>query len=235
VKIRARGLSFSYGRTAVLRNATAHFHENRITAIVGPSGCGKTTFLSTLNRLWEETPGGSMRGTVEIRLDGSFRDIYARELPVENLRRRVGTVFQTPNPLPMSVFRNVSFPLRLAGVRDPERIRHETERALRRAHLWEEVRHRLSDSALSLSGGQQQRLCIARALILEPEVLLLDEPTSSLDPEAMDAVESLLIELKESCTLLVVSHYLNQVRRIADRVVSLKDGVFAVDSAQAEG
>ncbi len=232
VKIRTRDLSFSYGGTAVLRKVTEHFHENRITAIVGPSGCGKSTFLSTINRLWEETPGGSMQGTVEILLDGSFRDIRSADLPVERLRRRVGTVFQTPNPLPMSIFRNVAFPLRLAGVRDEDRIRREAEQALRKVHLWDEVKHRLYESALSLSGGQQQRMCIARAMILEPEVLLLDEPTSSLDPKAVEAVERLLVELRESCTLLVVSHYLDQVKRIADRVVELRDGMFAIDRAR---
>ncbi len=233
VKIRTHKISFSYDGKPVLRDATACFHEKSITAIVGPSGCGKSTFLLTLNRLWEEMPNGSMRGTVEMHLDGAFRDIYGKDFPVVQLRRRVGMIFQEPNPLPMSIFRNVAFPLQLAGIRERDLIRNKVERALRKVRLWNEVENRLSDPALSLSGGQQQRMCLARALILEPEVLLLDEPTSSLDPKAVEAVEQLLVDLKGRCTLLVVSHYLDQVRRIADRVVELRDGAFPIDAGTA--
>ncbi len=223
-KIRTRSVGFSYDGKTVLRDITADFPEKSVTAVIGPSGSGKSTFLLTLNRLWEEIPHCSMRGSVEIRLDGGFRDIQEPEISGSWLRRRVGTVFQVPNPLPMGIFRNVAFPLQLMGIRDKGVIRSRVERALAEVRLWEEVKDRLSDSALSLSGGQQQRLCLARALILEPEVLLLDEPTSSLDGEAAEAVEELLVRRKDACTMLVVSHYLDQVKRIADAVLELRDG-----------
>ncbi len=223
-KIETETLSFAYNGREILTNASTRFTENAITALVGPSGSGKSTFLLTLNRLWETLPGGSLSGRVRIRFDGQSHDIYEPGYPLDRLRRRVGMVFQMPNPLPMSIFKNVAFPLLLAGERDRAVLAARVEEALRRVHLWREVKERLNDSALALSGGQQQRLCIARALVPEPEVLLLDEPTSSLDQRAARAVEELLVNLKERCTLLVVSHYLDQVRRIADRVVELSDG-----------
>ncbi len=224
VKIRINSLSFCYNGRKVLRHTSVSFSTNSITAIVGPSGTGKSTFLMTLNRLWEELPNCSLQGTVEIRFNGVFSNIYEREFAVEKLRRQVGMVFQTPNPLPMSIFKNVAFPLELAGEKEKDFIRARVEEALQKVRLWDEVKDRLSESALSLSGGQQQRMCIARAMILQPEILLLDEPTSSLDHTGAEAIEQLLLQLKQNCTILVVSHYLDQVKRIADRVVELRDG-----------
>ncbi len=224
VKIRISGLSFSYDGRKILRDTSVSFQEHAITAIVGPSGSGKSTFLMMLNRLWEELPNCSITGKVEICFNGMFCNVYENEYAVDKLRRRVGMVFQIPNPLPMSIFKNVAFPLYLAGKRDKKAIRTRVEEALQKVRLWDEVRDRLYESALFLSGGQQQRMCIARAMVMQPEILLLDEPTSSLDCKASEAIEQLLVQLKHNCTILVVSHYLDQVKRIADRVVELQDG-----------
>lgn len=218
-KIRVANLSFWYGARQILSSVTQSFEENRITVITGPSGVGKSTFLTTLNRLWEDVPDATMSGTVEIKFGGTFNNIYDRSFPVPSLRRLVAMVFQKPNPLPMSIYRNVAFPLKLVGQKDRPLIEHKTEEALKNAYLWNEVKDRLNDSALRLSGGQQQRLCIARALVLEPEVLLLDEPTSSLDEKAVMIIEDLLLSLKERLTLIAVSHYLDQVKRIADHII----------------
>ena len=221
IKIRLSDVSFYYHNQQILDRITACFPENAITAIVGPSGQGKSTLLSVINRLWEEIPGARAQGRVDIRLDGQFQDINQREFSADRLRRRVGMVFQDPNPLPMSVFKNVAFPLKLIGEKDKDKIRAKVHTALERAFLWDEVKQRLNADGRTLSGGQQQRLCIARALILEPEVLLLDEPTASLDAEAAGVIESLLKDLKSKCTLLVVSHYMEQVHRVADQIMEL--------------
>jgi phosphate transport system ATP-binding protein len=222
-KIRVANLHFSYRGRQVLRDVTMNLTENSITAITGPSGVGKSTFLLTLNRLWENVPEAAMQGRVEIKLQGRFRDVYARDLPVTELRKMVAMVFQAPNPLPMSIRKNIAFPLKLAGEKNREVISCKVESALKMANLWEEVKDRLNDDARNLSGGQQQRLCIARALVLEPEVLLLDEPTSSLDKASTTVIEELLTGLKDRLTILVVSHYLEQVIRISDRVVEFAD------------
>jgi phosphate transport system ATP-binding protein len=222
-KIRVADLHFSYRDRTILKDVTVEFAKNTITALTGPSGVGKSTFLMTLNRLWENVPGARMKGRVEIKLQGRFRDVYARGLPVTELRKMVAMVFQTPNPLPMSIRRNVAFPLKLTGERSREAVAGRVEQALKMAHLWNEVKDRLNDDARTLSGGQQQRLCIARALVLEPEVLLLDEPTSSLDQASTAVIEELLTGLKDRLTILVVSHYLEQVVRISDRVVRFVD------------
>lgn len=177
-----------------------------------------------MNRLWENIPGAKFRGTVKIKFNGSMLDIYHSSYPIIQLRRQLGIVFQVPNPLPMSVYKNVAFPLKLCGQKDKEKIRVKVEKALRQAYLWEEVKHRLNDDALSLSVGQQQRLCIARALVLEPEILLLDEPTSSLDAKACAMIEELLKDLKKHLTIILVSHYLDQVRRVADQIIELSEG-----------
>jgi phosphate transport system ATP-binding protein len=226
IKIRTKNIFFSYQNNRVLNDISVEFREHTLTAIVGPSGIGKSTFLMTLNRLWEGIPGAVMKGNVEIRFDGAFQDIYLPSYSPTNLRRSVGMVFQIPNPLPMSIYRNVAFPLKLAGFKKKDHIDNKVEEALTRAYLWDEVRDRLRDDAFTLSGGQQQRLCIARTLIMEPQVLLLDEPTSSLDAESGRIIEELLISLKERCTLLVVSHYREQVKRIADTVLEISDGHF---------
>ena len=221
IKIRIENLSFAYGRRRVLDGVTAEFQANTITAITGPSGQGKSSFLTVINRLWESIPGARATGQVSINMGGVFKEI--NELPLSRLRRNVGMVFQTPNPFAMSVFRNMAFPLKLAGTADKKTVEGRVEQALRRAHLWEEVKDRLNEDARNLSGGQQQRLCVARALILEPEVLLLDEPTSSLDAKAAAGIEDLILELKTQCSLIMVSHYMEQVGRIADRVLALED------------
>lgn len=228
IKISIDRLFFSYNNHHVLRDVTVRIAANTITAIVGPSGIGKSTFLMTLNRLWETIPGARLQGRVEIQFGGQFQNIYDRSYPLTQLRRQVGMVFQTPNPLPMSIYKNVSFPLKLAGCRHKGEMADRLEQALKRAYLWEEVKDRLTENALVLSGGQQQRLCIARALILEPEILLLDEPTSSLDAKVAAVIESLLVSFKENCTILIVSHYQDQVQRIADTVFELTLGTLTL-------
>lgn len=220
IKIIVDSVSFYYQKQEVLKNFSAQFENHRITAIVGPSGTGKSTFLTILNRLWESIPGAAMTaGTVKIRFGRTFIDIYASSYPLSQLRRSVAMVFQIPNPLPMSIYRNIAFPLKLAGIKEKQTVEDKVEQALKRCFLWDEVRDRLNNDARELSGGQQQRLCIARALVMEPEVLLLDEPTSSLDARAADVIETLLTNLKSQCTIIMVSHYLDQVSRIADHVI----------------
>lgn len=226
LKIQLVDVTFSYTEKGppVLKGLTAAFKKREITAIVGPSGQGKSTLLTILNRLWEEVPGARRQGQVKLRLEGRWVDIYTDGYPIDRLRRAVGLVFQKPNPLPMSIYKNVAFPLKLAGEKDKAGIEEKVHAALQRAFLWSEVKDRLNADARCLSGGQQQRLCIARALILEPEVLLLDEPTASLDPTAAGVIESLLSQLKDSRTILMVSHYMDQVRRVADRTMELAHG-----------
>lgn len=223
-KIQISDMSFSYNNKKILHHNSINLPENQITAITGPSGSGKSTLLTTLNRLWETTENGSMSGTIEIKFAGTFYDIYHPEYPATRLRRQVGMVFQTPNPLPISIYKNVALPLKLEGKDNVISIKTKVEEALKMAGLWDEVCNRLDTSALELSGGQQQRLCIARAMILQPEVLLLDEPTSSLDHQATNTIEKLLLKLKNQCTIVMVSHYRDQVQRIADKVVELHDG-----------
>jgi len=223
-KIKIIDLDFSYNLRQVLKNISIEIAENTITAVTGPSGQGKSTLLMTLNRLWESLEGARMKGQVLIRFDREFQNIHDPKFRVSDLRRRVGMVFQVPNPLPMSIYKNILFPLKLNGEHGKKDAPLRVEAALKRAFLWEEVRERLHEDARSLSGGQQQRLCIARALILNPEVLLLDEPTSSLDEESSRMIEALLLEVKKDCTLLLVSHYLDQVKRIADAGMHLSRG-----------
>jgi phosphate transport system ATP-binding protein len=226
IKIQLQELSFFYGRRRILDRISFGFRENALTAIVGPSGQGKSTLLTVVNRLWEEIPGARTEGLVEIRLEGRRVAVGPKGdgYPLDRLRRKVGMVFQDPNPLPMSVFKNVAFPLKLAREKETSAVTAKVHDALSRAFLWDEVKDRLDDDARTLSGGQQQRLCIARALVLQPEVLLLDEPTASLDARAGGVIEDLLVSLKPHCTLLVVSHYMEQVNRVADAVVKLSDG-----------
>ncbi len=221
-KIHLRQVCFSFGTTPILDKINIDIPENHITAITGPSGQGKSTLLSCINRLWEETPGARMTGGVEIRFNGRFQNIGT--LPAHDLRRKVGTVFQVPTPLPMSIYKNVAFPLKLQGKDKGTGARHQVEEALKRTHLWGEVKDRLDQDARALSGGQQQRLCMARALVLRPRILLLDEPTSSLDPAAGEHIEALLTELKSQCTLVLISHYMDQVARIADQRLTLEQG-----------
>lgn len=224
IKIQLTDLSFYYEDRRILDRVNVGFVEGAVTAIVGPSGQGKSTLLTAINRLWEEIPGASAQGRVEIMFDDRLVDIHDNSFCVNRLRRNVGMVFQDPNPLPMSIYKNVAFPLKLAGIKDKQTIETGVQKALSQAFLWDEVKDRLHADARHLSGGQQQRLCIARALILNPEVLLLDEPTASLDAKAGKVIEDLLAQLKSHCTILMVSHYLDQVRRVADSVMELVNG-----------
>lgn len=218
--IEVKGLSFFYGRTQVLRGVSLPILPRQITAIMGPSGCGKSTFLRVLNRLYELVPGA--RAVGEVWFDGV--NILDPKVDVVELRRRVGMVFQKPNPFPKSIFDNVAYGPRIHGVRGRRRLAPIVERALRQAALWDEVRDRLHRSAFDLSVGQQQRLCIARALAVEPEVLLLDEPTSSLDPAATVKIEELIRTLKEELTVVIVTHNLQQAARVSDRTAFLLVG-----------
>jgi phosphate transport system ATP-binding protein len=224
VKIRIEHLFFHYGPRLVLEDVCADIPANAITAIVGPSGQGKSTLLTCLNRLCDSIAETRVSGRVMMRFEGRRQDILAPDVPLHWLRRKVGMVFQAPNPLPMSIFKNVAFALKLTGRHRRPDVNDRVAEALQRAFLWDEVRDRLHHDARTLSGGQQQRLCIARALILEPEILLLDEPTSSLDSQAGEVIESLLLALRERCTLVMVSHYQDQVRRVADHVLQMEAG-----------
>jgi phosphate transport system ATP-binding protein len=228
-KIIVKGVSFYFGSNRVFDNINAAFQNHTLTAITGPSGQGKSTLLGVFNGMWDETPRARCSGTIHIRLGSQWLSPLKKEISMSALRRKVAMIFQEPNPLPMSVAKNMAFPLKLAGIRNKEIVEEKTREALERAFLWEEVKDRLQESALNLSGGQKQRLCIARALVLGPEILLCDEPTSSLDSKAAGMIEDLLVNLKQSCTLLVVSHHKNQVRRIGDQVMALeKNGLIIV-------
>ena len=209
----ARNLSIFFGTNEVLKNISLDIAAKAVTAIIGPSGCGKSTFLRSLNRMHELNPEARMKG--EIRLCGD--DIYASQVEPVIVRRRVGMVFQKSNPFPtMSITENVTVGLRLNGVRDRKMLVERTEQSLRMAALWDEVKDRLHAPAISLSGGQQQRLCIARALAVQPEVLLMDEPASALDPLATQKIEDLIIELKKDYTIVIVTHNMQQAARISD-------------------
>jgi phosphate transport system ATP-binding protein len=207
-------LEVSFGGPPVLKGVTVDFPPHQITAIIGPSGCGKSTLLRSFNRMHDLTLGAKVTGRVT--LDG--RDLYAPGVDPVSVRRSIGMVFQKANPFPtMSIFDNTVAGLRLAGQRDKHRLREVAERALRDAALWEEVHDRLHTSALTLSGGQQQRLCIARSLAVEPEILLMDEPCSALDPIATQRIEDLMARLAEKLTVIIVTHNLQQAARVSDR------------------
>lgn len=222
-KIILDSVNFFYGARQVICDISATFYSHTLTAITGPSGQGKSTLLGLFNCMWNEIPNTRCSGDIQILLDGHWISPLRKDISLSHLRRKVAMIFQEPNPLPMSIGKNMAFPLKLAGVRDKYLIEEKVRRALEQAFLWEEVKDRLEESALNLSGGQKQRLCIARALILEPEIILCDEPTSSLDSKAAGIIEDLLVSLKKKCTLLVVSHYLDQVRRIGDLVMTLEN------------
>jgi phosphate transport system ATP-binding protein len=222
--IETTGLTVKFGGRIALREVHLSVPRRAVTVVIGPSGSGKTTLLRSLNRLNECFPGCSTEGTVRIRIGDRWVDAYHDKQPVTELRRRVGMVFQAPNVLPCSIEKNLTLPLfRLLGVSKRDAPAH-VERALRDVELWNEVRDRLRHAATTLSGGQQQRLCLARALVLNPDVLLLDEPTSSLDFRSTRTIEQLLLQLRESYTIVAVSHSVGQTRRLADRVVVLSDG-----------
>ena len=206
-------LNLWYGPAQALHHVDMDIPEQSITALIGPSGCGKSTFLKTLDRMNDLVPGVRIEGTVEY--DG--KNIFAPDVDVNELRRQVGMVFQKPNPFPMSIYDNVAYGPRTHGVRNRAKLDEIVEQSLRSAAIWDEVKDRLRKNALGLSGGQQQRLCIARALAVEPRVLLMDEPTSALDPISTSKIEDLAMELKKRYTIVIVTHNMQQALRISDR------------------
>ena len=211
--ITAKNLCLWYGSAQALKNINIQIPENNITALIGPSGCGKSTFLKTLNRMNDLIPGVKITGEVRY-LD---TDIFAPGLDVNALRKEIGMVFQKPNPFPMSIYDNIAYGPRTHGVKNKAKLDEIVEQSLRGAAIWDEVKDRLKKNALGLSGGQQQRLCIARALAVEPKVLLMDEPTSALDPISTSKIEELAMQLKERYTIVIVTHNMQQAVRISDR------------------
>lgn len=219
-KVSADHVNFFYGSNHALHDITLAMPEHCVTALIGPSGCGKSTFLRCLNRMNDMIEGTVVRG--DILLDGE--DIYRRGTDVVELRKRVGMVFQKSNPFPKSVYENVAYGPRVAGIRNRAILDEIVEKSLRQSALWDEVHNRLNDSALQLSGGQQQRLCIARALATDPDVLLMDEPASALDPKSTAAIEDLIFELKETYTIVIVTHNMQQAARVSDQTAFFFEG-----------
>lgn len=218
--IRIRDLNLYYGSFQALRNVALEIPEKAITAFIGPSGCGKSTLLRTLNRMNDRIPGTRIEGTIAI----GGTDIYSQEVDVETLRKKVGMVFQQPNPFPKSIFDNIAYGPRLHGIRNRKKLNEIVESSLRAAALWEEVKDHLNRSALSLSGGQQQRLCIARALAVEPDILLMDEATSALDPISTLKIEELVQTLKDRYTIVMVTHNMHQAARVSRQTVFFLNG-----------
>ncbi len=210
--ITVKDMCLWYGKTQALKNININIEENSITALIGPSGCGKSTFLKTLNRMNDLVPGVKITG--DIRYNGE--DIFAPDRDVNELRREIGMVFQKPNPFPMSIYDNIAYGPRTHGIRSKAKLDEIVERSLRSSAIWDEVKDRLKKSALGMSGGQQQRLCIARALAVQPKILLMDEPTSALDPISTSKIEDLAIELKKEYTIVIVTHNMQQAVRISD-------------------
>ena len=220
VKVETLNLNFFYGASQALFDISMQIPEKSVTALIGPSGCGKSTFLRTLNRMNDIVEGA--RHTGEIRLEGV--NIDGPEIDVVALRKRVGMVFQKSTPFPKSIFENVAFGPRLTGVKDRRALDEIVTTCLKRAALWEEVKNRMTDSAMALSGGQQQRLCIARALATNPDVLLMDEPASALDPASTSRIEDLIFELKENYTIIIVTHNMQQAARVSDMTAFFYQG-----------
>ena len=210
--ISVKDMCLWYGDHQALKNVSIEIPEKSITAFIGPSGCGKSTFLKTLNRMNDLIPGVKITGN--IRYEGT--DIFSKEVDVNNLRKEIGMVFQKPNPFPMSIYDNISYGPRTHGITNKVQLDEIVERALRDAAIWDEVKDRLKKNALGMSGGQQQRLCIARALAVQPKILLMDEPTSALDPISTSRIEELVMELKETYTIVMVTHNMQQAVRVSD-------------------
>jgi phosphate transport system ATP-binding protein len=213
IKMKSRDLDFYYGKFKALKKISLDFSSNQVTALIGPSGCGKSTFLRCLNRMNDLIPISRVEG--EVLLEGE--NIYAPSVDVVNLRSRIGMVFQKPNPFPKTIFENIAYGLRVNSIKDKAFIAERVEKSLVQAALWGEVKNRIHESALGLSGGQQQRLCIARALAVEPEVLLMDEPCSALDPIATQKIEELIDELKKKYTIIIVTHNMQQAARVSGK------------------
>jgi len=212
IKIRAKDLNLHYGQKQALRDIDLDIERNRVTALIGPSGCGKSTFLRCLNRMNDLIESASIKGRVEV--DGM--DIYGSDIDPVLLRRKVGMIFQKSNPFPKSIYENIAYGPRIHGIKDKRALDEIVERSLRGAALWDEVKDELTKSGMALSGGQQQRLCIARAIAVDPEVLLMDEPASALDPIATAKIEELIWQLKETYTIVIVTHSMHQASRVSD-------------------
>ncbi|MES2619961.1 MAG: phosphate ABC transporter ATP-binding protein PstB [Bacteroidota bacterium] len=212
-KIETNNVHCWYSDFHVLRNVSMGIKPNTVTALIGPSGCGKSTFLRVFNRMNDLIEGFRIEGTVLI----DSKDIFSREIVINELRKKVGMVFQKPNPFPKTIFENVAYGLRVNGVSHKKFIEETVERSLRQAALWEEVKDKLQKNALGLSGGQQQRLCIARAIAVEPSIILMDEPTSALDPISNAKIEELIYELKQKYTIIIVTHNMQQAARVSDK------------------
>lgn len=219
-RIEAVRLDFFYGATQALFDITLDIPARQVTALIGPSGCGKSTFLRTINRMNDSIPGTRIAG--QLLVDGA--DIYQPDVDVVELRKRIGMVFQKPNPFPQSIFDNIAFGPRIHGTRDYPHLAEIVERSLQRAGLWNEVKDRLQENAMLISGGQQQRLCIARALAVDPEILLMDEPASALDPKSTARIEDLIGELREEYTILIVTHNMQQASRVSDFTAFFYEG-----------
>ncbi len=220
VKMKTENLKLWFGNKKILKGISMEIPENSVVAIIGPSGCGKSTFLRSLNRMNDFIKGVRIEG--KVYLDG--KNIYDRDVNVFDLRKRVGIVFQKPNPFPKSIYENIAYGLRIHGIKDRKVIQQAVEESLRDANLWEEVKDKLFESAFSLSGGQQQRLCTARALAIKPEVILMDEPASALDPIATNRLEHLIEKLKKKYTIVIVTHNIQQAARISDYTAFLYMG-----------
>jgi len=212
-KIIVNNLDLYYGKKAALDNINLSILSNKVTALIGPSGCGKSTFLRCLNRMNDLIPGVLIKGTVLI----NGRDIYESSVDVVSLRKKVGMIFQKSNPFPKSIFENVAYAPRINGINNKKELFEIVEKSLRKAALWEEVKDNLDKSGLSISGGQQQRLCIARSLAVEPDILLMDEPASALDPISTSKIEDLIFELKANYTIVIVTHNMQQAARVSDK------------------
>ena len=211
-KIESKNVDFFYGSTQALKNINISIKPNTVTALIGPSGCGKSTYLRLFNRMNDLIDGTRINGSISI--DGE--NIYAKGVNVDSLRKKVGMVFQKPNPFPKTIFENVAYGLRVNGITDKKLIEERVETSIKQVALWEEVKDKLKKSAFALSGGQQQRLCIARALAIQPSVILMDEPTSALDPISTSKVEELIYELKTKYTIVIVTHNMQQAGRVSD-------------------
>ena len=211
--IETKNLNFWYGNFHALKNINMEIEANTVTAFIGPSGCGKSTYLRLFNRMNDLIEGSRLEGQVLI----SDKEIYAKDIDVDTLRKRVGMVFQRPNPFAKSIFDNVAYGLRVNGIKDKKAISETVEQSLKASALWEEVKDKLNKSAFELSGGQQQRLCIARALAVKPEILLMDEPASALDPISTVKIEELIFQLKKDYTIVIVTHNMQQAARVSDK------------------
>ncbi|MGB3159866.1 phosphate ABC transporter ATP-binding protein PstB [Carnobacterium sp.] len=219
-KVTIKEMNLFYGKFQALHDVNLSIQKNEIMAFIGPSGCGKSTLVKSLNRMNDLIEGCTISG--EIKMDD--KDIYAKECDVNRLRKRIGMVFQQPNPFPMSIYDNIAYGPRTHGIKNKQKLDEIVEKSLREAAIWEEVKDNLKKNALSLSGGQQQRICIARALAVDPEVLLMDEPTSALDPISTAKIEELVVGLKKDYTLVMVTHNMQQASRISDRTAFFLNG-----------